>query len=478
MKGNSSTIFETKESSGLDEALCICPASEIESKPDLRNSIPFNRRIMLFHSDEFPRIKKLAKDIKREFPAAPFTATRKDYLFNCLKNVLANLWLGWRMNKLVGVSLNKNHFTMSRRYGLGYYRYDLIKHVLNSLSSLSLVHIKKGFQDRATGKSFSTRVWASKKLKDSFGLLEDSLIYFVEYKEIIQLKNSKKYLISYQDTQRTNRMRDNLEKYNRLMDETYLSFSSEINNKHRGATITNTFQSCDKPRLENIGSNERILKDEYFNVASLNKNKTLYRVFNKNAWSCNGRFYGASYQQLPARLRKFILINNQKTVELDYGNLHLRMLYHMENVNYQKDGYSFISPELRKVVKQSILRMVNAGNRGKAIASINFQLMKDRDLRRTLEENDLTVKDVVLRIEKEHEPISKYFYTGIGNKLQNLDANLASKILNHFTRNNVPCLCIHDSFIIVAADKEKLEQQMIKHYKKVFGFNPTIEQKY
>jgi len=42
----------------------------------------------------------------------------------------------------------------------------------------------------------------------------------------------------------------------------------------------------------------------------------------------------------------------------------------------------------------------------------------------------------------------KYFYSNAGVRLQNLDAQIAESIINHFTRNGIPILCIHDSFVM------------------------------
>lgn len=42
------------------------------------------------------------------------------------------------------------------------------------------------------------------------------------------------------------------------------------------------------------------------------------------------------------------------------------------------------------------------------------------------------------------------------------------------TRENIPCLPVHDSFIVPAHHEGALRQAMIEEYEKIMGFKPVI----
>src|SRR5690606_24220454 len=94
----------------------------------------------------------------------------------------------------------------------------------------------------------------------------------------------------------------------------------------------------------------------------------LYRVFN-NTLEDGGRFYGAQYQRIEKGLRKYLLIDGQETIELDYSGFHTRMLYHERGYDYKDDPYVGMFPSfsndihLRIIIKFTLNCMLNAKSR-------------------------------------------------------------------------------------------------------------------
>ena len=74
-----------------------------------------------------------------------------------------------------------------------------------------------------------------------------------------------------------------------------------------------------------------------------------------------------------------------------------------------------------------------------------------------------------------HNKIDKYFYTGIGVRLQYRDSKIAERILKHFTRKKIVCLCIHDSFIVQEQYKDELIEVMKREYKREMGFDCELK---
>jgi hypothetical protein len=72
----------------------------------------------------------------------------------------------------------------------------------------------------------------------------------------------------------------------------------------------------------------------------------------------------------------------------------------------------------------------------------------------------MTFDVLIERIKAKHEPIARHFFTGIGLRLQYRDAGIAEKVMMHFARQGIPCLCIHDSFIVHRRYAGELEHVM------------------
>ncbi len=78
---------------------------------------------------------------------------------------------------------------------------------------------------------------------------------------------------------------------------------------------------------------------------------------------------------------------------------------------------------------------------------------------------------------KEHNPISKYLCksNSIGLKLMFKDAAIAVDVINHFVKQGIPILSMHDSFIIEKSYKKELKNIMFKTYCKHCKFSIDIK---
>ncbi|UCF84273.1 MAG: hypothetical protein JSV50_01165 [Desulfobacteraceae bacterium] len=201
----------------------------------------------------------------------------------------------------------------------------------------------------------------------------------------------------------------------------------------------------------------------------------LHRVFNNESFKLGGRFYGAFHLELPKELRSHIEINNEPTVELDFSALHIRMLYHLEGIDYRQDPYTAVcdSEEERKIYKLVQLIAINSESEKKAVKAIRDQLRKNDII------FDLSNKSILRclgKFRKFHYPIAKYLNTGVGLKLQNLDSRIADIILKAMTSNEIPCLPVHDSYIVRETDMNFLLEVMKKSYERIMnGFSPIIK---
>ena len=212
----------------------------------------------------------------------------------------------------------------------------------------------------------------------------------------------------------------------------------------------------------------------------------LYRRFADETFRLHGRFYGADYQGLRKETRPTILIDGQPTVEPDFSAYHTRMLYHLSKIKYTDDPYDLFNRNqiLRAAVKALLNMAINAKTPSKARNAFNKKINNIKQRRSHHEENEemkkelsrsgLTTNELYDIICKAHPVIQKFFGRNKGLKLMYKDSQIASDILMHFTKKKIPCLCMHDSFIVQKPYEAELRQVMIEKYKKYFGYEPVL----
>jgi hypothetical protein len=210
------------------------------------------------------------------------------------------------------------------------------------------------------------------------------------------------------------------------------------------------------------------------NITVLLKYELLKRVFNNSSFDEGGRFYGAGHIFLNEEDRKLLTINDNPTVELDYSAHHIRMLYHIIGMEYNDDPYGVLceSKADRKMYKLVQLVSINSSGLHEAVMAI-------RDVfRRKQIPHDLTNKAIITLIERfreAHHPIEDFLFSGIGLKLQNRDSKITEAILMRLMKQNIPCLPVHDSYIVETRYRGALEQAMIEEYEEIMGFEPVID---
>jgi hypothetical protein len=198
------------------------------------------------------------------------------------------------------------------------------------------------------------------------------------------------------------------------------------------------------------------------------------RKFCRGSWDCGGRFY-APVQNVPSDWRKHMRIGGEPVVELDYDNLHIAMLYAEEGRRLRGDAYDITSrfdlgeemdeaigleeEEMefyrngqRTVVKRALNTLINASNYQSA-----YKALKHREWE---EEIGLPLADEVFKplvdaLRKKHEPISDYFHSDVGIRLQRKDSDLAYRVMKE-----TGAIGIHDGFVIEASLEEELRTEM------------------
>lgn len=206
--------------------------------------------------------------------------------------------------------------------------------------------------------------------------------------------------------------------------------------------------------------------------------KYYHRVFNNSSKREGGRFYGVWWQRIPKEFRSYITINGNKTVELDFKAIQPSILYAQEDhpMKVGKDPYhvdlsKYNLPKptsdaykdyIRPAVKEAFNLMIN-DTEGKMSTGGKYSRMKDEY------KEKLSWDDLLTEIKSTHSMISKHFNSGVGIKLQYKDSQIAEQVLLNFAKRGVPCLCMHDSFIVEEQYQTDLQAVMSKAYLDVVG---------
>lgn len=283
-----------------------------------------------------------------------------------------------------------------------------------------------GYYDRARGCGAVSLLQASESLHE---LLGDCALHEVEIADDVELlvcRDFPKNRTATREHPEANRMRCELREYNNLL------AASAVQCRGR-----------------------RPLLGQY-----------VCRVFNRS-WNLGGRFYRGSWQNMPGKERRKLSIDGNEVVELDYGELHLRMLYADEQIDLEGDAYAIDGVE-RKVMKITALVALNAESHVSARDCLQYEMNKGR-LPKTHKPAELL--EIFARA---HPRLGKYLGRGVGLSLQNRDSELVRRVLQDMTELGVLALPVHDSLIVPEQHEGALLASMRAAYVDCLGVEPKI----
>jgi len=217
--------------------------------------------------------------------------------------------------------------------------------------------------------------------------------------------------------------------------------------------------------------------------------------------------HGGSIQLLPEKFRlKYLTLDKEPVCEIDYKAIHACILY--ENVAQEdhrvyelaKSGFDPYAADrsclklnekivakhmvdhglksydpIRNLFKISMMMAINCKDQNAARQSINHEIYKDRKLdacdRRYVGIEDPNVADVLEVLCEHNYVIQEYFYKDHGIVLQNVDSQIALRVIDYLIQEGHTCLAYHDSFAVKQSVAPFLEYAMKAAWKDVLGEN-------
>lgn len=486
-------------------------------------------------SDDDSAIGKLTNEIFRELIFLKKYKLKEKKLF--LNSFLTNLALSYRRCLPIAFPKGSNHYSIDNIYGLNHYSYSIAEQILKAAESYYI--IKNGFYDNTKGKGKFTRIQPSDKLKKIFSLisnefeavcLDENTILLKDplkagKKELARpiilkaeklfkgkkklTKKRKEYPTYYSPNTKISQKIKFLNRYNKFIEGVEIffpideSFVSRLKDEDTAKKTLDFIKRLkfylseispynpDITELKQIYSLINIIQqtshthittpllvkieDKYLLFSKLNGK--IHSIYHRGSFKKGGRFYGGGYQSLNEKQRSRILINNEKVIELDYGGFHLRMLYHLEGLEYLIDPYDVFNgnTELRDLMKVVSLICINARTEGKAINGINNLFFEEPELKSIASKNGMTAKELIKSFKSFHNQIKKYFFLDMGVDLMYYDSQIAEEVLKYFLKRKIPCLPIHDSFLVPEKYKDELYLVMKETYFNKFHFDAVIK---
>jgi len=460
-------------------------------------ALPLNLRRNIVHEIDRRVADLICKEIQN-------TRWRKDRQELFIR-YLANLRIADEQCVPVRLSRRAKDYTTNK------FGYRQITELLDRMLEVGLIEQAIGHFNRENGWDCGdqTRIWATYRLLELYAVINPDEIV-LEPPDLVQIRKRQTYLqklrgqeavgLPVPRNRKVRRMLSQLEHYGELMQQTTVLFHKrpgnielkELNKLVEVFTLYNydklrvlEFPFCpilysrtgdyrDRgtglggpgPRVQELRENR---ETHTGNTAAILKYKHLHRVFTDNL-KLGGRYYGPMWQMLSEELRKHLSIDGYPVVELDYSGLHIRMLYHLEGMDYRADPYGFGSKQERPYLKLVSLLMINKKTRQGLL----------RAMKKTFAANQLDIppdeqiERMVARFNTAHDQINRYFCSDIGLRLQYLDSQITSDILDYFLERGIPVLPIHDSYIVAEQYEDELYEVMRDKYRDRMGFDPVV----
>lgn len=398
-------------------------------------------------------------DLCRHLLASCFDGLVRKSTEKHLLTLLANLYAAWDDDPTLAVALSMTNsgYKAKSRYNPVKVSNQLIQ-IVNRLAELGFLHGATGFSDPRSGVGRTSRVWPSDLLAALFSQarLQGASCLLVAETEVLILKSSDGRAVEYDDTSATRAMRSALRAYNSLLERTFIDIP-ELD--HPGVPLSS-------------GGSLRISQ----------RDKLVRRVFNRGSWDKGGRFYGGWWQNCPKSWRQRIYINDQPTIEDDYSGLHVVMLYAWKGIDYWakfgpgEDPYRIDCPpdfvgdvnQCRAYAKSLLLMAINADTDKAAFGAFRAGMRDRKDpIGATFKDAQLTV--MLDALKAKHAPIAEYIGAGAGIDLMNQDAMITGEIIRSFVEARRPILTIHDSYIVMFGDDQRLADSLRAAFTKVTG---------
>ncbi len=395
---------------------------------DLRQHqrLDFSLKLEAYSRKDTPEIAKVTAEV---YERLELNHPSKRFREN-LAAILCNLIVAWQTpgNPFLAIPLRRGAYSPGERLHALYFRYTAVRDIIDRLEKSALIDRYAGFYDGTKGRS--TRIRATPALIKVFLAHRFPLRQLRIEHDLIVLRDELKQPI-------------NITRGPHSHEAKKLSVRVEALNAFHGS-------ACWELALPEEKFIEYFLRRAKPMPPPNPTSTELHRVFNCG-FDRGGRFYGIWPHGIPRQLRQYIMINGQATIERDFRAIHPTILYAWAGSRLAEDPY--IIPgygEYRKPIKLLFNMALNASTNQEAMSAFRHEIKKSHEL---IHKYGHTARNIWLKpayaaMCHYHRAIAEHLSSGVGTRLQRIDADIAEKVLFDLIAQGIPAIPVHDSFIV------------------------------
>jgi hypothetical protein len=376
-------------------------------------------------------------------------------------------------NTGVALPLSPRYYTKNDSSNTLSFSYREVSLMFDSLKSLGWIKAEKGYLPEG-GKGVPTAMRAVGELAKAFKLNFKPwlLVHPTGDPLILKSKNSIKanrVKLPIPNGAKTRLMRTNLNAINNLLSEQAICLN--LTNAQLNAMCQ---EMADRNYKIDRYDPQETRKPRSLNFSHVH----LRRIFARGQMNLGGRYYGGWWQNIPKDYRRYITINGCQTVEVDFSTLHPTLLF-LENqleppvdfydLGLKTEGNPRFEPDPDKYeTKRKIIK-------GFANALINDERgvhKLDKEAVATLGMESAELKDLLI---KTHPVFAKAIKSDAGVRYQFVDSRIAELVMMKLLNQNIVCLCVHDSFVVIDDFHDELLIAMKEAFDEVVKADPTLK---
>jgi len=335
-------------------------------------------------------------------------------------------------DRWVSYSRRKAFYAGQSRYMGLPYTYDRVLAAVAELVELGLIEEVRARPGDHLSTGMQSRLRATPDLVHAF---RDAPFEYETRRCRLILKDEAGDVIGYDPTRQTRRLEAELDRINAYLGKVSVTMPTGNGWEHATRVVR--------------ARNDRKEKGTWASVVPT-PSPEVYRVFGRGRWDRHGRLYGW-WQNLPKGRRRELLINGEAAFEPDFATLHPRILYAARGHVLRHDPY-VTGTFPRDEGKLALNVALNANTMNAAAAAI----MDKDDWEHGWDYTRGLLKAVVAR----NTPIAADIAADRGIRCMAVDSAMAVDVLKACEKASIPCLPVHDSFIVPASKGPWMEAKM------------------
>jgi hypothetical protein len=375
---------------------------------------------------------------------------------------LYQAWCALGHSTVLEVPLTPRAYHSSRLGTINHLRQQSVKAAVTELEQLGWAHVDVGFK-RGDGQNVLTQLRPAGILLARFQSLGIQWQELVAHQNAIIVRSRDRQTgivqpIPTPDTRAVRTMRRNLREINGFLAKQAICLH-----------LSNS-------RLHALGGTSRV------SIPVILTHTALRRVFSRGSLIKGGRFYGGWWEVIPSEFRPYITINGLATAEVDFREIHPRMLYILNRSaipagDLYDDGWRDPAHPAYDPKKEPYR------TRRSLFKTAFNAILNDDTGRFRFEEADLatarhlglTLRAIRQTLFRKHPLLKQVAGTGVGLDLQFIDSQIAEHTMIILMRQGIPCLPVHDSFIVPRHQASQLIKAMRGAFRAATGHDPALK---